>query len=145
MGTLREILSRKGWFVHTIPATQTVLDAVDLMNRHRVGALVVTEGDRLVGMFTERDVLRRVVSHPRTPDVIAVAEVMTAEIIQCSPETPIEEAGRIMKDRRVRHIPVCDSRGSLVGLVSIGDVNAYHISQQQTTIQQLEEYVYSGV
>lgn len=142
MATLGEILRTKGATVLTISASSTVLEAIYLMNEHRVGAVVVTEGDRVVGMFTERDVLRRVVPHERPPAQLSVAEVMTADVLCCGPETTVEEASRIMKDRRIRHLPVCRSFGPLLGLVSIGDLNAYHASAREAAIHHLEEYVY---
>jgi CBS domain-containing protein len=142
MATLGEILAVKGGYVHTVPASSTVMDAVYLMNEKKVGALVVTRADRVNGMFTERDVLRRVVGHPRPPSEIAVAEVMTADVLVCAPETSVDEAGRIMKDRRIRHLPICDSEGNLLGLISIGDLNAYHANHQEATIHHLKEYVY---
>jgi len=145
MGTLREILKTKGSEVLTISPVATVLEAVCRMNEHRVGALVVMERGRVVGIFTERDILRRVVGEQRPPAAIAVAEVMTRNVICCDPSTTVEEAGRLMKDRRVRHVPVCDSAGRLVGMVSIGDLNAYHLRAQEAAIRSLEDYVYSGL
>jgi CBS domain-containing protein len=142
MAVVRDLLARKGGHVHTVKDSQTVLEAIRLMNEHRIGALVVLRDGKLVGMFTERDVLRRVVEHQRPPAQVAVAEVMTPDAFCCRPEMSIDEASRIMKEERVRHLPVCDARGSLLGLISIGDVNAYHVSAQQAHIDELHEYVY---
>lgn len=145
MATLKEILAVKGPTVHTISASRTALEGIVMMNEHRIGALVVTDGGRVAGMFTERDVLRRVVTHERPPAQLAIAEVMTPEVIRGRLEMPVEEASRIMKDRRIRHLPVCDHDGWLLGMVSIGDINAHHASTQETQIQQLQEYVYSSL
>src|SRR5687768_9217154 len=134
MAALRDILAVRGSFVHTIPASSTVRDAIDLMNEKKIGALVATRGDRVVGMFTERDVLRRVIDHARPPGQIAVAEVMSEDVLCSGPEMSIEEASRIMKDHRIRHLPVLSPSGELLGLISIGDLNAYHASTQEATI-----------
>ncbi|HEU4752584.1 MAG TPA: CBS domain-containing protein [Armatimonadota bacterium] len=144
MATVRELLARKGPRVQTVEEGETVLAAIQMMNEHRIGALVVTRDGRLAGMFTERDVLRRVIGHARPPAQIAVAEVMTADVCCCAPETTVDEASRIMKEERVRHLPVCDAYGNLLGLVSIGDVNAYYVSEHEQQILQLQEYVYSA-
>jgi CBS domain-containing protein len=94
-----------------------------------------------VGVFTERDVLRRVVAEQRAPSAILVRDVMTTDVICCDPETTVDEASRIMRDRRVRHLPVCDPAGRVMGLVSIGDINAFHADVQEATIQLLSDYV----
>jgi CBS domain-containing protein len=145
MATLKEILAVKGPTVHTITACRTALEAIVMMNEHRIGALVVTEGGRVAGMFTERDVLRRVVTHHRPPAQLLVQEVMTPEVLTGRLAMTVEEASRIMKDRRIRHLPVTDSDGWLLGLVSIGDVNAFHADAQASALRQLEDYVYSGL
>ena len=145
MSTVGCILSGKGSEVHTISAGATVLEATQKMNQHKIGALVVTQGDRIGGIFTERDVLRRVVGNLRRPDEIKVADVMTQEVMWCTPDTEIDEAGRIMRDCRVRHLPVCDSEGHLIGLLSIGDINAYNVRDQEATIQFMNEYIHGRV
>jgi CBS domain-containing protein len=123
----------------------TVLQAAMLMNEHKVGALVVLEQERIVGMFTERDVLRRVVGDQRDPARTVVREVMTTEVACCSPQTAIEEARVAMKDRRIRHLPVVEDGGRMLGLISIGDLNAYHAETQEQTIFLLNEYLYGRV
>jgi CBS domain-containing protein len=145
MTTVRDILRRKGAGVLKVPEHSTVLEATRYMNRQRVGAVVVTDEDRLVGIFTERDVLQRVVAEERPPGYTRVGDVMTSRVICCAPETEIDEASRIMKDHRIRHVPVCDADGRLLGLVSIGDVNAQHASEQEAQIQYLNEYLYASV
>src|SRR5438105_8634517 len=104
------------------------------MNEHKIGALVVMEAGRVAGMFTERDVLRRVVAEQRQPSEVRVGEVMTREVICCEPHTDLDEVSAIMKNHRVRHLPVCGEGGKLLGLVSIGDVNAHYASNQAQTI-----------
>jgi CBS domain-containing protein len=142
MPTVQDILLTKGGEVYTTDPTVTVLDAVRKMNQHKLGALVVIMGEQLVGIFTERDVLRRVVGDQKNPREITVGEVMTREIMLCSPSTDIDEVSAIMQQKRVRHLPVCDEFGRLHGLISIGDVNAFHASNQEAQITYLNEYIY---
>lgn len=141
MATVGELLAKKGSQVHQVTPSVTVLDATRSMNEHHVGGLVVVRDGRMVGIFTERDVLRRVVAEQRSPAAITVAEVMTKDVICCDPITTVDEASRIMRDRRVRHLPICDEDGRVVGLISIGDINAFHAGVQEATIQLLSDYV----
>ncbi len=142
MPTIRDILRNKGPQVHTIPVTATVLEAVHTMNQHRIGSLIVMEDAAIAGMFTERDILRRVIEEQRRPSEIPISEVMTREVIYTTLDTSIEDASRIMKDLRVRHIPVADEQGRLIGIISIGDLNAFHASAQEATIHSLHDYLY---
>jgi CBS domain-containing protein len=98
--------------------------------------------DKLVGMFTERDVLRRVVAEMRRPEETLVADVMTAEVLCCAPETSIDEVSEVMRRQRVRHLPVVDGEGLVVGIVSIGDVNAQRFSSCEVALHQVEEYIH---
>lgn len=139
MTTVSDLLARKGGEVYTVAPTTTVLEATQRMNEHRVGAMAVLRDGCLVGMFTERDVLRRVVAEQRSPSQTRVGDVMTGDVICCGPDTTVEQVSRIMKDRRVRHLPVCDGNGRLAGLISIGDVNAFHARDQEETINLLNE------
>ena len=148
MANIGNILAGKGPQFHSIPASATALDAVHCMNEHKIGALMVTrdeEDGQIAGIFTERDVLRRVVADGRLPAEIQVAEVMTADVMCCTPNTEIDEASRIMRDYRVRHLPVCDEDGRIRGLISIGDLNAFHASDTEATIQFLNEYIHGRV
>lgn len=142
MALVREILAKKGSQVLTIGKEATVLEAAMLMNEHRVGALVVMDQGRCVGMFTERDVLRRVVGERRDPFSTPIAEVMTTEVVCCTPQTTVEEARGAMMNRRIRHLPVMDGENLLVGLISIGDLNAHQTTSQEQTIHLLHEYLY---
>ena len=145
MSTIGDILSYKGSHVLSIGKGASVMDAAVVMNEHKVGAVVVADEGRLVGMFTERDVLRRVVGERRDPATTLVADVMTTEVVCCTPETSIEEARGAMKNRRIRHLPVCDGDGRLAGMISIGDLNAFHVNSQEQTIHLLHEYLYGRV
>lgn len=142
MAFVREILAYKGTNVLTIGPDMLVLEAAELMNRHKVGSVVVTADDRIVGMFTERDVLTRIVVARRDPGTTPVHEVMTTEVACCQPHTDIGEARAVMKNRRLRHLPVVDDSDRLIGLISIGDLNARDAHEQEATIHILEEYIH---
>ena len=151
MATVRDLLAHKGTNVLTVFDTITVLEATQRMNEYKIGALLVlqkaeNDGDaQMAGMFTERDVLRRVVAEMRDPARTTVAEVMTTDIVTCTPGTTVDEAAVLMKDQRVRHLPVLDHVGNLQGVISIGDINAYHVRDQQATILTLNEYIHGRV
>jgi CBS domain-containing protein len=145
MALVRELLERKGVNVLTIGPSASVLQAALRMNEHRVGSLVVVEDGRVVGMFTERDVLQRVVAGRRDPEVTRVVEVMTAAVVCCTPETTVDEARGVMRDRRIRHLPVADADGRLLGMISIGDLNAQLQAAQEQTVFLLTEYIQGRV
>ncbi len=145
MPTAKDILGQKGFSVYVVPSSATVLDAVERMNQLRVGAVIVMDEGSIKGMFTERDVLMRVVGEQNDPADVRVGDVMTRDVICVGPESEIDEISAIMKERRVRHLPICDDDGDLLGLISIGDVNAFHASHQQATISYLNEYIYGRV
>jgi CBS domain-containing protein len=142
MPTVTDLLAEKGSQIVTISPAATVLEAVRRMNEHQIGALVVVHDGRVAGMFTERDVLRRVMAQMQSPLQVTVGEVMTHDVICCPPEMDVEEVSRIMAQQRIRHLPVCDDKGNLRGLISIGDLNAYYSSAQQQTIHHLTDYIY---
>jgi CBS domain-containing protein len=141
MAKVRDLLARKGTDVVSIPNTATVLDAARLMNEHHIGGVVVMEAGRPVGIFTERDVLRRVVGAGRDPVTTPVHEVMSTTLFTVTPETLLDECRALMTDRRIRHVPVIGTTG-LEGLVTAGDVMAWQAAEDQTQLQQLTDYVY---
>ena len=146
MGTVNEILDQKlARKLLSAHPDESVLTATQRMNEHIVGALLVIEAGRMVGIITERDVLRRVVSREQTPSNVPVSDAMTTEVVCCTLETSIEEAHNLMQQCRVRHVPVVDHYGDLCGILSIGDLNAYHSSNQEVTIHFLQEYLYGRV
>jgi CBS domain-containing protein len=112
------------------------------MNEEHVGSVLVMEGIRLVGIFTERDVLRRVVSGGLPPDRTQVGDVMTTDLVCCSPETCVDDVAELMRSRRIRHVPIVDAEGFVVGLVSIGDMNAWRYSRCEVALHQVEDYVW---
>lgn len=137
---LSEVLRDKGSVIHTIAADSTVLAAVRRMNEHKIGALVVVEGGSVVGMFTERDVLQRVVDSALDPSRTAVASVMTRAVVHVRPKTLVEEAMAIMTEKRCRHLPVMES-GRVIGMVSIGDLTRWIVKDQSIGIRDLIEYI----
>ena len=142
MTTVSEILDQKGHAVLEIEADATVLDAVRRMVEANVGSLLVAEGGRVVGIFTERDYLRRVALERRDHEATAVRAVMSAPLVVVTPETPIDECMAVMTDRRIRHVPVV-SAGEVVGLVSIGDLVKRRSEQQSFEIKYLTDYITS--
>lgn len=144
MAFVHELISAKGSRVVTITADATVYEATARMNQHRIGALVVVSKEDpslMQGIFTERDVLRRVVAQLRYPDLVTVGEVMTTDVCTCNPDTDVSEAAAVMQERRVRHLPVLSDRGRLEGLLSIGDINGFYVAQQQAQINELSDYI----
>jgi IMP dehydrogenase len=141
MPTVQTILTRKGRQVVSIGAADSVLAAASLMNERSIGGLVVTEGDRLIGVFTERDILRRVVAAKRDPASTPVREVMTTPVACCRPETTLAECRSVMTEKRIRHIPVVDDHG-LCGIVTSGDLLVEEVTEHEATIQYLHSYIY---
>jgi CBS domain-containing protein len=142
MAVVRDLLARKDTDVVSIQPTASVLEAARLMNDRGVGGVVVVdEANSLLGIFTERDILRRVVAAGLPPETTSVADVFTRDIVTCTPDMNVEEIGAIMSTRRVRHLPVVDVLG-LHGVVTIGDLLAHRLSDQETTIQHLNSYVF---
>lgn len=143
METIHDLLHEKGRrpLCVTLPGS-SVLEAIRLMNAERIGALLVMHGCRLVGIFTERDVLRRVVAEGRVPDLTPVADVMTSDVLCCEPETPVETVADMMRRERIRHVPVVDADGAVVGMVSIGDINAHRFNHCEAALHQVEDYIW---
>lgn len=143
MATVADLLMVKDNNVVCVTAETTVLQATQLMNEHRIGSVCVIDSTgRLIGVFSERDVLTRVVAAERMPHETLVGEVMTPHPCTCELDTDVDDVSELMRDRRVRHVPVLDKMGHLKGMISIGDINAYRVSQQDMQIQQLNDYVY---
>ncbi len=140
MGKIADILEEKGGTVYRIGPTDSVFEAVKTMVEHNVGALLVTAGDEIHGIVTERDYLRRVSVEGRTAKATAVEEIMSSPVVFVGSDTDIEECMAVMTDRRIRHAPVIDD-GKLVGIVSIGDLVKYLSREQKFTIQYLTDYM----
>lgn len=141
MPTVKDILAKKSDKILRIKAEATVLEAAVEMNTHRVGCLVVTERDKVVGIFTERDILCRVVAVQKSPANTLVRDVMTAPVAVCGPDTIRAECRAVMRAKRIRHLPVVDGE-RLVGMISIGDILVDSEEEQKQTIHYLHEYLY---
>jgi CBS domain-containing protein len=127
--------------VFATPPDVSVCEAVRVMNAHGVGCLVVLDHDELVGIFSERDVLQRVVDRGLDPEATAVRRVMTTEVLTVRPSLAVTDATALMTERRVRHLPVVDDRGALSGLVSIGDLMRCVAMSQAREIDQMVDYI----
>ena len=137
------LLGEKTGKVYSIASSASVLDAVHEMNRLRIGSIVVLDDDRLVGIFTERDVLQRVVATGLPPEGTSVREVMSSEVETIQPQTTIEEAMQAMTARRHRHLPVIQD-GRLLGLVSIGDITRWISQANEDEAHSLRSYIMGG-
>ena len=141
MPKAQSILDRKGTDVATVDHSTSVLDAAKVMNDRRIGAVVVTSGDKVVGIFTERDILTRVVAGGQSPGQTAVSTVMTSPMACCNRDTPLAECKATMTNKRIRHLPVVEE-GKLFGIISTGDILASEVVDKQATIEYLHEYLY---
>jgi CBS domain-containing protein len=140
IGNIGAVLSQKGSHVWTVTPETTVFDAIELMAEKNVGALLVLDNDRLVGMISERDYTRKVALKGKASKQTLVGEIMGAPVITVTPEDTVEDCLRIMLEDRVRHLAVVDGC-TLVGIVSIGDLVNWTISAQTATINHLESYI----
>ena len=140
MSTVAEILQGKSGDVIRIDGGATVFDAVKAMVEANVGALLITDGEQVTGIFTERDYLRRIAVEGRRSRDTIVSDVMSSPVLVVTQETTVEEAMALMTDKRIRHAPVVDESG-LVGIVSIGDLVKFTSKQQSYQLQYLTEYI----
>ena len=137
---ISEILQSKGTAVWSVTPDRTVYDAIQLMADKNVGALLVTEGERLVGIISERDYTRKVILRGKSSKQTAVREILSGEVIHIRPNQTVGDGLRLMTEHRVRHLPVLEG-GKIVGIVSIGDLVNWIISAQTSTIEQLQTYI----
>lgn len=136
-------MERKGPDVHAVASTITIAEAVAEMNKKRIGCIVIVDEGRLAGIFTERDVLRRVVGADVDPKTVRVGDVMTKNVHTIPPETSVEQTMTLFADRRCRHIPVVD-HGTLKGLVSIGDISRWMADSSRAEAEHLKNYITGG-
>lgn len=141
MKTLQQILQGKPQGVLSISPDATVFDALKLMGEKEVGAVLVIEGGRLVGIFSERDYARKIILHGKMSKETAVREIMTGKVLCVKPTQTVEECLALMTDKRVRHLPVVEGE-KVLGVISIGDAVKEIISEQRFLIEQLEHYIY---
>jgi CBS domain-containing protein len=135
-----EILNGKGTQIWSISPDATVFDAIELMAAKNIGALLVIEEEKLLGLLTERDYTRKVALKGKSSKQTPVREIISGQTIQVTPEHTVEECMRLMTDHRIRHLPVLASE-KIVGIVSIGDLVNWIISAQNNTIHQLQTYI----
>lgn len=140
---VHELIGRNPGEVRTIEGSASVLDAARVMNRHKIGALVVTDHGQVRGILTERDVMTRVVAEAKAPAHTAVESVMTSPVLTCEPNSKLSEARRVMREKRIRHLPVAEG-GRLAGMISIGDLNMADQETLVETIRTMEVYIQGG-
>lgn len=140
MNNVRQLLQSKGHNVWSTTPETSVYDALQLMADKNVGALVVMDGERLAGIFSERDYARKVILKGKTSRELSVADIMTTDVVSVRPEQTIVDCMELMTDRHIRHLPVLDA-GRVAGVISIGDVVKSIISDQKDTINHLEDYI----
>jgi CBS domain-containing protein len=143
MYTVHQLLQAKGNHVWSIEPDATVYQALQSMAEKNVGAMLVVQGGKLVGIFSERDYARKVILQGKSSKTTSVGEVMTREVLYISPDDTIENCMALMTAKRTRHLPVLE-HGELVGLVSIGDVVKEIIRDREFTIRELERYITGG-
>jgi len=142
MKSLKQLLSAKGSQVYSIAPDAKVIEALQLMAHKDVGALIVMEGDTLVGILSERDYARKVILHGRSSQDVAVRDIMSSGVITVDPSQTVEQCMALVTQKRIRHLPVCED-DKLIGIVSIGDLVKEMIAEQEQTIRQLESYIHS--
>ncbi len=140
MGTVSNILRTKGNITFSITPDTRVYNALEVMVEKNVSALLITENEKLVGIFTERDYARKVILKGKTSLETQINEVMTENPITVSPNSTIDDCMRLMTDKFIRHLPVIEG-DNLVGIISIGDVVKYIIEEQKFIIQNMEHYI----
>lgn len=140
MKQVAELLESKGREVWTIAPDDKVYAAIESMAKHGIGALLVMEGDRLVGILSERDYARKVILADKSSKETPVRAIMTSKVICCTPDRSIEECMAVMTERKIRHLPIVEGT-KVLGVVSIGDLVKTIIAEQKHAIEQLERYV----
>ena len=141
MKTLRQLIESKTRPVASISPDETVLRALEIMAEYDIGALLVLDGKRLAGVFSERDYARKVILQGKASTETKVREIMTEKVICVTLDRTIEECMAIMSEKHIRHLPIVDAEKNVISIISIGDVVKETISQQQFIINQLETYI----
>ncbi len=143
MATVRDMIRKKGSEVFTIAPEANVLDALEMMAKHNIGALLVMSGEDRVGILSERDCSRKVELMGRNAKDTKVSEIMTSDVVTVDCSQPLEECMTLMIDRNIRHLPVYDGK-ELMGLLSVRDVLKEVIEVQQMMLSELERYITGG-
>jgi CBS domain-containing protein len=142
MAIASQLLKHKGRVIHSVAPEAPVLDAIRLMAEHGVGALLVMQGDELLGVVSERDYARKVILKGRSSNDTAVREIMSSPVQTVRADQSVHDCMRIMSEHRFRHLPVVDDDG-VIGVLSIGDLVRAVVEEQQKTIADLEQYIHS--
>ena len=142
MATASQLLKHKGRVIHSVPPDAPVLEAIRLMAEHGVGALLVMQGEELLGVVSERDYARKVILKGRSSNETAVREIMSSPVLTVRADQSVHDCMRIMSEHRIRHLPVVDEQG-VIGVLSIGDLVRAVVEEQQRTIADLEQYIHS--
>ena len=142
MKTVQQLLESKRHRLVSVSPDTTVLAALKIMAEKEIGAVLVLDGELLAGIFSERDYARKVVLHGKSSKDTPVCEIMTDEVVCVRPDQTIEDCMGLMTDKRIRHLPVLDTR-KVVGVISIGDVVKEMLSEQEFVIKQLESYIHN--
>ena len=143
MKKVRQLLNSKGNDIWSITRDTKVFDALELMAQKNIGALLVTESGKLVGIFSERDYARKVILKGKSSKNTTVNDIMSSNVVYIRPEQSIDDCMALMTGKHIRHLPVMDEE-KLIGLISIGDVVKTIISEQEFMIEQLENYIKGG-
>ena len=140
MKLVQHLLDAKGRNIISVTANTSVLDAIKLMAEKTVGSLLIMQGDELEGIMTERDYARKVIIKGRSSESTEVGEIMTTDVCSASSQQTVNDCMALMDKRKIRHLPVIDD-GTVVGMLSIGDLVQAIISDQQEEIEHLENYI----
>ena len=140
MNTVSYMLKTKGSKVFTVPVDASVLDALDILVENKIGSVLVMDGDKLAGIFTERDFIYKLGPKRKDPAKLKIADVMTREVITVTPQHTVNKCMSVMTDNHFRHLPVLED-GKVVGIVSIGDVVKDLIEELQFMVEQFEMYI----
>jgi CBS domain-containing protein len=143
MKSVKQLLGDKQRTPLSVAPDDSVFTALEMMAKYDVGALLVMEGSRLAGIFSERDYARKVILQGKSSRETKVREIMTDKVLCCKPELTVDEAMAIMSQKRIRHLPVMTADNQLLGIVSIGDLVKATIDEQAFVIAQLEQYIAS--
>jgi len=141
MVTVRDLLDRKRGSVLMVEPGTSVRDAARMMDERGVGSVLVMQDGKLAGIFTERDLMRRVVAHDLPPATTAVRDVMTTELVTCTPKATIADCEAMMSERHIRHLPVSEA-DAILGVITTGDLLAHEIHEKEAKIRHLESFVF---
>lgn len=140
MHSIHQVLEEKGYDIYAVPPSTSVYRAIEFMSAKGVGALLVMDGEHLVGIISERDYARKVILQGRSSRETNVAEIMTADVVTVDPHRSVDECLALITHRRIRHLPVIDG-GRVIGVLSIGDLVRAKIADQESQIRNLENYI----